>query len=49
MTDLIITLYIMMQQNNTESLQIALYNILVTTFLQLSIKSLVIIEGIVYV
>lgn len=49
MTDLIITLYIMMQQNNTESLQITLYNILVTTFLQLSIKSLVIIEGIVYV
>lgn len=49
MTDLIITLYIMMQQDNTESLQIALYNILVTTLIQLSIKSLVIIGGIVYV
>jgi hypothetical protein len=49
MTYLIITLYIMMQQNNTESLQIALYHILVTTLLQLSIKSLVILEGIVYI
>lgn len=44
MTDLI-----MIRQNNTESLQLALYNILMTTLLRLSIKSLVIIEGIVYV